>query len=72
MKVKFNESVAGVDFVYGAGEVKDLPASEAKYWIKTGYAEEYAVKETNEPKAVRPLGVEKAKVVRTRPVKKKK
>lgn len=70
MRVKFNQSVAGIDFVYGAGEVIDLPTSDANYFIRTGYAEK-AVEDEKPPAAKRPLKAEKARAVKTRPVKKK-
>ena len=69
MKVKFKQSVAGVDFVFGAGEVKDLPASEAAHFIRVGYADAVDEKDEEPPKAKRPL---KAKAVHTRPVNRKK
>ena len=69
MKVKFTDSIAGVDFVYGAGEVKDLPASEAGYYVRTGYAVFVEDEEAEPPKAKRPL---KPKAVHTRPVNRKK
>jgi len=40
MKVKFTEGVVGPDILAEAGETKDLPRSDAKYWIKVGLAEE--------------------------------
>ena len=64
MKVRFLTSLGGKDFVYGGGEVLDLPTADAKYWIEQGLAE--AVEE--KPKQ-RPVRVTKVKA-ETRPVKK--
>ena len=67
MKVRFKESIAGKDFVFGAGEV-DLPSAEAEYWISKGIAVE--VKEEKKP-VQRPLKVQEVKA-KTRPVRRQK
>jgi hypothetical protein len=60
-------------FNYGAGEVINLPLSEATYYIREGIADKYEDEETIEAK--RPLIPEvkkepvRAKKVQTRPVK---
>jgi len=41
MRVKFVKAVSGRGFLFGKGVVKDLPDSEAEYWIKEGYAQVY-------------------------------
>jgi hypothetical protein len=72
MKVKFRTSIAGRDFCYGAGEVLNLPNSEAESFIRAGIA----VKDTEEETIVakRPLIPEvkkekkPTKKVQTRPV----
>jgi len=69
MKIKFKTSIAGLDFVYGGGEVIDLPTADAQYWIREGYATEF--KEDKKPGAQRPLEVQEVKKVDTRPVAKK-
>jgi len=66
MKVRFTESQAGRDFVYGMGEVYDFPAPEAKYWIQNNVA--VAVEEEElpeEPKVV----VQRVRKTYKRPVK---
>ena len=57
----------GKDFVYGDGKVYDLPTSEAKYWIKEGYAQAHIVRK--EP-VQRPLKIQQIKGTSKRPVKK--
>ena len=66
MKVRFKETIAGMDFVFGAGEV-DLPLAEAEYWISKGIAEK--VKEEKEP-VQRPLKVQEVKA-KTRPIRRR-
>ena len=66
MKVRFTTAVSGRGFAYGDGEVIDLPASLAKYWIGEGAAVEY--KEKKEP-VQKPLRVQQVKKTKTRPVK---
>ena len=36
-KVTFNESLAGIDFVYSAGKTYELDAERAAKWIKAGF-----------------------------------
>ena len=59
MKVKFRTSVAGYDngerFVFGGGEVINLPVSEALYWIREGLADKTDEEGEEELEAKRPL-----------------
>ncbi len=64
MKVKFKESLGGIGFVYGAGQIVDLPAHEAKDWIGQGLAEE--VQEEEKPQQ-RPVTIGEVKA-ETRPI----
>ncbi len=69
MKIRFNTSLAGKNFVYGAGEVIDLPTTVAKDWIGQGLAEE--IQEEKKP-IQRPLKVQEVKKTMRRPVKRTK
>lgn len=56
-KIEFTKDVSGRGFTYVKGEVIDLPASLADYWIAEGFAKEYEPKQqkvvVQEVKAVR-------------------
>jgi hypothetical protein len=64
MKIRFIETVAGIGFVYVAGQVVDLSPHEAEDWIGQKLAEK--VKETK----AKPVTVQQVKAI-TRPVLKK-
>ena len=38
MRIQFKESIGGRNFNFGRGEFRDLPESEAKYYISKGLA----------------------------------
>ena len=57
MKVRFIEGVVGPHILVIAGEVKDLPRSDAEYWIKEGLAE---LEEDEKPVAT-PVTVQEVK-----------
>ncbi len=40
MRIQFKESLAGKNINFGRGQIRDLPESEAKYYISRGYAVE--------------------------------
>ncbi len=40
MRIQFKESLAGKNINFGRGQFKDLPESEAKYYVSRGYAVE--------------------------------
>lgn len=63
MRVRFLTSLAGKGFVFGSGEVVDLPTPDAKYYIKIGYAEK-----VEKPPAPKKVKTQEVKAV-TRPVK---
>jgi len=66
MKIRFTEGLAGRDFVIGMGEVLDLPASEAKYYIQHKVA---VVIEDDEPEQEKVV-VQRVRKTSKRPIKK--
>ena len=68
MKVKVLTSISGKGFVYAAGGIYDLPAREAREYIRWGRAE--LIEEKKKP-VQRPVTVQEVKA-ETRPIRRRK
>lgn len=65
MKIRILKSFATKRKAYGSGEVVDLPAADAKYFVREGLAE--IVKEEKKP-VQKPVKVQQVKKTEKRPV----